>query len=208
MINKLLRVEEGDLSGEGLELARSSKLVAIDIDLETSGLDWRKDTIATCQVYIPGDNVFIVRCSPNSRKNLELMLRDDSIKKIFHHAAFDLSFIAKHWSIFPANVCCTKIASKILNPNREDHSLKSLLLDFLGVRIDKTLQLSNWFDPILTKDQLEYAARDVVFLPDLLTTLSTQVKSKGLLPLLDSSYRFLPDYIRFKTMGGVNLFGH
>lgn len=206
MLTKLVRVEEGDLSDQGLKLARSSKLVAID--LETSGLDWRENSIATCQIYIPNNNVFIVRCRPGTSNNLESLLREGSIKKIFHHAVFDLSFIAKQWSIIPENIYCTKIASKILNPTRKDHSLKSLLLEFLGVEIDKTLQLSDWFSPVLTNEQLEYAARDVVFLPDLLEAISSQIAAKGISPLLESSFRFLPDYVRFKTMGGVDLFGH
>lgn len=42
----------------------------------------------------------------------------------------------------------------------EDNGLKKLVANIMGFRISKKSQTSNWEQPILTKEQLEYAATD------------------------------------------------
>ena len=47
-----------DLPSDSLESIKVARTVAWDI--ETSGLDWRRDQIGTCQVYIPDQCVTVV----------------------------------------------------------------------------------------------------------------------------------------------------
>src|SRR2546426_7683042 len=103
---------------------RASGMVAWDI--ETSGLDWRIDRIGTCQVYSPNLPVAIVKIRDKIPARLGSVLEDHAVRKVFHHAMFDLRFMTHYWGTAPRNIACTKIASKLLDPDgKNDHSLKS-----------------------------------------------------------------------------------
>src|SRR3990172_3087677 len=89
----------GDLPEAGLEAARRVGRVCWDI--ETSGLDWREESIATCQLYVPDGVVYIVQVRDDSQPNLRKLLEDEQVLKIFHHAMFDLRFMVHHWKVTP-----------------------------------------------------------------------------------------------------------
>jgi len=50
---------ESDVSSKFLNAATGVGVVAWDI--ETSGLDWRSDRIATCQIHVPDSETAIIR---------------------------------------------------------------------------------------------------------------------------------------------------
>src|SRR4051812_46390208 len=91
-----MRVVVEDLPDEIYRHFLGGSLVAWDI--ETSGLDWSKERIATCQLYRPGGLATLVRIQERVPSNLVRLLGNAKIKKIFHHAAFDLRFLAHHWT--------------------------------------------------------------------------------------------------------------
>src|SRR6266403_2787055 len=117
-----IRTYAGDLPDYALEKAREAGLIGWDI--ETSGLDWKLDKIGTCQVFIPKCDVFVVQMDKtgSAPANLESLLRDLEVRKVLHHAIFDLRFMLHHWAVLIENVACTKIASKILDPSAHDHT--------------------------------------------------------------------------------------
>jgi len=178
---KLVLVQFGDLNINDLELAL--KIGEVGCDIETTGLDWKKATICTCQLSIGDEKIIVVRTGTNRPENLCRLLSDNQVKKVFHHATFDLRFMAYKWGANACNVACTKIASKLLNPNCNNHSLKSLLYDFLGIRIDKNERMSNWLSVELSTEQVSYAARDVMYLIPLLKELDEKLEEKQLLNL-------------------------
>src|SRR6266404_1357987 len=137
-------VHLGDLPDYATEKAYDASLIGWDI--ETSGLDWRRDRIATCQVFIPELDVFVVQINgtQHPHPNLDALLRDERVCKVFHHAIFDLRFMLQHWKVEIRNVACTKIASKILTPEEQDHTLKAVLHRHLGIHIEKNLGNSDW----------------------------------------------------------------
>src|SRR5579863_2672292 len=117
----IMQVYDFDISKEFFDKACDFGTVAWDI--ETSGLDWKTDRIATCQLYIPDGSVAIVRIQ-STPLLLKSLLLNSAVKKIFHHALFDLKFMARSWEIVPQHIACTKIAAKILDrENTEKHSL-------------------------------------------------------------------------------------
>jgi ribonuclease D len=131
-------------------------------DIETSGLDWRSERIGTCQLYAPGQPPCLVQLRGKLPERLRLLLNDPEVTKLFHHALFDLRFMAHHWKATPQNIICTKIAAKILNPSGKGHSLASLVGRYLNVTLDKRLQTSDWLAEQLTPEQIQYAVRDVL----------------------------------------------
>ncbi len=82
-----------------------------------------------------------------------------------HNLKFDLKYLYAY-GIEPYAVFDTMIASQLLG-NTDKHSLQKVAMHYLGQVLDKGLQASNWGQPFLGKEQLEYAALDVKVVRDL-----------------------------------------
>ncbi len=194
----------GDLSPSAMENAKQFKLIAWDI--ETSGLDWKRDVIGACQIYFPDSQVHIVRINNTTPSHLKELLNDSEICKLFHHAMFDLRFMVSNWSIEVQNVACTKIASKILTPSMENHSLKNIAKKYLGIHLDKMLQTSNWIESNLTKEQINYAVSDVIYLPELFAILKKKLLSKERWKLAETCFSYLPARVKMDILGIKDVF--
>jgi ribonuclease D len=206
-ISKNIIVYKGDIPEDFFEWVSQVKIVGWDI--ETSGLDWRKEKIGTCQLYAPNKPPAIVKIGKTVPKNLCELLADESVKKIFHYALFDLSFMASHWQADPKNIACTKVAIKLLDPKHaKKHSLASLLKEKMGVIIDKNEQCSNWLSPKLTDKQKEYAVKDAVYLPELLKKLEADLKSQDLLDLARQCWDHIPTEVQLEIKGIKDVFGY
>lgn len=208
MVKQSLMVIDGDVPAELFEEIRHGRVVAWDI--ETTSLDWTSGRIATCQLAMP-DMVLIMKLAPETRpRRLRELLADPSITKIFHHAPFDLRFMAATWAVSPAGVRCTKIASKILDPDlpADAHSLRPVLKRHLDVDIDKGQQTSDWASPTLSDEQLRYAANDVIHLIRLLDHLVGRLEALGRRDLLDASYAYLPARVRLDLLGSGDVYAY
>jgi ribonuclease D len=205
-----LTIASADLPAELAAGFAGSPIVAWDI--ETSGLDWREDVIGTCQLFTEGLGTGVVSigrgCVPS---RLAALLADPGVVKVFHHAPFDLRFMAHSWGVRPASVRCTKVASKLLAPDvpNEMHSLQSLLARYLGVHIDKgAVRTSDWSAPVLSAAQVEYAAADVIHLPRLLRALQAELDARGLSELYDKCCQFLPSRVALELGGFPDVFAY
>lgn len=208
MIQDSVRKYIGDLSEAEADNARRVGLIAWDI--ETSGLEWKKDRIATCQIFVPNYDVYLVQVNGPAKvpPTLSSLLSDRAVLKIFHHAMFDLRFMAFHWKVIPTNVACTKIASKLLDPLGLDHSLQQILLKNLNIRIDKESRVSNWLKDDLSQEQLEYAASDVIYLPRLFSHLKERLKICNRWDLATSSFDFLPARVQLDLLGAGDVYSY
>jgi len=196
---------KGDINPEEYDLAIEAREIACDI--ETSGLDWKKDIIATCQISILSQDIIIVKISENIPDRLCALLQDENIRKIFHYAMFDLRFISYKWNVEPRNIVCTKIASKLLDVNKgNEHSLKSILMRYLSVEIDKSERLSDWTSRDLSREQLTYAAKDVMYLHQLFSKLEKELQKKSLLELAYSCYEHIPTRVCLEINGYDDIF--
>ena len=198
----------GDIPKAFLDAGREHKIVAWDI--ETSGLDWRSERIGLCQVWVHEQGLGIVKIKKNKLpRNLAALLEDASIQKIFHHAMFDLRFLCYHWRVNAANVACTKIASKLIDPSRtEGHTLASLLLQYLGISLDKTKRKSDWLSWALSESQLVYAGNDVIHLPELLSVLMRELQTRNLGDLAKRSFAHIPTQVQLDIAGYKNVYGY
>lgn len=196
-----------DLPIEYFDSIIMAKIVAWDI--ETSGLNWRTDRMGICQLHTPDKPVVIVKISETPPKILKSLLKDSSIKKVFHHAMFDLRFMVHNWKVTPKNIACTKIASKILDPEkRNNHNLQSLLKVYLGLEKDKSEQLSDWLSSELTKEQIRYAVNDVIYLIQLLHVLENELKSNGLIELAHECFAHIPTRVKLDLLGYEDIFSY
>lgn len=201
-------LRRGDLDAAWLTMARAAGRVAWDI--ETSGLEWRSDKIGTCQIGV-GSDIAVIQLDPGAvPANLRALLADPGVTKVFHHAPFDLRFMAHSWAVRPAAVACTKIAAKIVSPGREPeaYSLRSVLREYLGVEIDKSMQVSDWSRAELSGAQLDYAANDVRYLVELLGVLTARARREGVTALVEASYGYLPVRVALDVRGSGDVFAY
>lgn len=208
MLQEAVRKYTGDISCSKAQAAREVGLVGWDI--ETSGLDWRKDKIATCQVFIPNLDVdlILVGGTTDAPPNLQSLLSDPKVMKVFHHAMFDLRFMVSKWGVEARNVVCTKIASKLLDPLEPDHSLKHVLQKHLQVKIDKRSRVSNWLTQSLSQEQLDYAATDVLYLPRLFNCLKAELEHVDRWHLAERSFDYLPTRVQLDILGAGDVFSY
>lgn len=205
-----VQVTRGDLDENFYWHALESSVVAWDI--ETSGLDWSTDRIGTCQIAT-AQTINIVLLDRDSDehapKRLTTLLESSDTRKVFHHAPFDLRFMTFQWHVNAANIGCTKVASKILNPElaNGDHSLMPVLQRHLGVTITKAEQRSDWLHE-LTEDQMRYAANDVAYLLPLFRALERKCQHQGLDGLLRASWEYLPTRVLLDLHGSGDVFSY
>ncbi|HUB75005.1 MAG TPA: ribonuclease D [Solirubrobacteraceae bacterium] len=195
-----------DLDERGFEQAIEASTVALDI--ETTGLDWRRERICTVQMQVE-DTTYVIRIGDKVPYRLRAIVEDAAIGKILHHAMFDLRFLAFHWGVTPAHVACTKIASKLAEPQApcEAHSLAPLLQRHLGVHLDKSQRTSDWTVE-LSAEQLRYAADDVRYLMPLYALLDGKLRSEGRVELRDRCYAHLPTRVELEVGGFPDVFAY
>lgn len=204
-----VRVEQGDLP-IGLAAA-FGKADRIAWDVETTGLDWRYERLATCQLFAEGVGVVVVRVGDGYPERLAGLLEDPAVEKVFHHAPFDLRFMVRGWDVQPASIRCTKVASKLLAPGapNETHSLQDLVARNLGVSLTKgPVRTSDWTAGSLTPEQLEYAAGDVLYLLPLLDALRADLEQTHLACLYDDCCAFLPARVLLELGGYPDVFAY
>jgi len=135
------------------------------IDGEFMGLNLRRDPLCLIQVSTGNSDAHIIQLdrSNYNAPNLKKILNDESITKIFHYGRADIAHIKHYLKIDTKNVLDTKIASKLARSYSDNHSLKTLIKEFVNIDISKQFQTSD-FGGELTEAQKKYCANDVVYL--------------------------------------------
>ncbi|HEY1312122.1 MAG TPA: ribonuclease H-like domain-containing protein [Pseudolabrys sp.] len=201
-----IRLHRGDLPN------LSAYKGAVAIDTETMGLDPMRDRLCVVQLS-PGDgsaDVVQIAAGQTKAPNIEKLLADKSIVKIFHYARFDLGVLAKSFGVMAAPVYCTKIASRLARTYTDKHGLKDLAREALGVDLSKQQQSSDWGADELTDAQVAYAATDVLHLHALREKLDAMLARENRAELAAACFRFLPDRVRLDLAGWAaeDIFSH
>ena len=166
---------------------------SIAIDTETSGLNLVRDRLCLIQICTEQNEIHLIKINKNSNAPVIFnILCDNKILKIFHFARFDLAVLMKQFNCNISNVYCTKIASKLARTSTDNHSLKTLVLNYLSIDIPKFEQTSDWGSHELSNAQLEYAATDVLYLHKLKNILDGILIREGRDKLAKDMFNFLP----------------
>tara|TARA_B100001248_G_C27349612_1_gene440636 strand:+ start:423 stop:1034 length:612 start_codon:yes stop_codon:yes gene_type:complete len=137
----------------------------IAVDCEFMGLNVERDKLCLVQISTGNKDAHIVKLNRDTYNapNLKKILEDKKINKIFHYARADLLFIKKYLRANVQNINCTKLMSKLARSYSDKHGLKDLIKEFTGEDISKNLQSSD-FGGELSEKQLQYCAKDVIYL--------------------------------------------
>ena len=192
-----IRLHRGDLPGD-LSLGP-----VVAVDTETMGLNPYRDRLCLVQLSAGDGNCELVKIAHGAKSapNLQRLLEDPKVLKIFHFARFDIG-VLRHWlGIDCRPLYCTKIASRLVRTFTDRHGLKDLCKDLLGVEVSKQQQSSDWGAEELSQEQLRYAAGDVLHLHALRARLDEMLKREGRRELAEACFAFLP------TRGSLDLGG-
>ncbi len=182
-----IHLHHGDLP-DGLDLGPE-----VAVDSETLGLKTFRDRLCLVQLSAGDGNAHLVKLGRDySAPNLKRLLADPGTLKILHYARFDVAAF-KHWlGVETRPLFCTKIASKLARTYTDKHGLKDLLKELLGVDLSKQQQSSDWGAEHLTREQLDYAASDVLHLHKAKAILETMLAREGRTAAARACFDFLP----------------
>ncbi len=176
----------------------------VAIDTETLGLKPQRDRLCLIQLSAGDGDAHLVKFASRedyAAPNLKSLLADPAVTKIFHYARFDVGVLKAYLGVDVAPVYCTKIASKLSRTYTDRHGLKDLVRELLGVDLSKASQSSDWAAATLSKDQLDYAASDVLHLHKLKTTLDMMLAREGRTHLAEAAFKFLPARAQLDLLG-------
>ena len=164
----------------------------IAIDGEFMGLNVRRDPLCLIQVSSGNSDAHIVQFDRKNyhAPNLVKVLTDENITKIFHYGRADMAHIKYYLKIDTNNILDTKIASKLARSYSDNHSLKTLIKEFINIDISKQFQSSD-FGGELTPAQLKYCANDVIYLHKIHDELQKILKRENRIQLYKDCLKFL-----------------
>lgn len=185
---------------------------SVAIDCETMGLNPHRDRLCVVQLSFGDGHAHLVQIEPGQRTapNLERLLADRDILKIFHFGRFDIAALLNAFGVRAEPVYCTKIASKLIRTYTDRHGLKYLLEELIGIDISKQQQMSDWGAETLSKAQMEYAASDVLYLHRLKEQLDARLTREGRTALAQACFEFLPARAELDLAGWpeIDIFAH
>ena len=137
----------------------------IAVDGEFMGLNVTRDPLCLIQISTGNFDTHIIQLDRTDYKapNLVKILSDHSITKIFHYGRADMAHIKYYLKTETNNILDTKIASRLARSYSDNHSLKTLIKEFINIDISKQFQNSD-FGGELSTAQMKYCANDVVYL--------------------------------------------
>ena len=179
-------------------------------DCEMMGLQPSRDPLCLIQLFDGKGDCHLVQFidqdfeAPNLRK-----LLSSEKMFIFHYARHDLAAIKHDLNIMIKNVYCTKISSKIARTYSQGHGYKDLCKELLNIDISKKQQSSDWSNPNLSNEQINYAATDVIYLHDIKKKLDEILDRQKRKQLVQACIDFLPTRVELDLRGWNNdIFSH
>ena len=201
-----IRFHKGDLP-DGAHFGDS-----VAIDTETLGLVTQRDRL--CVVQLSGGDgsadVVQIKAGQSRAPNIEKLLTDPAVTKIFHYARFDIAALYHAFGVMTGPLYCTKIASKLTRTYTDRHGLKDIVRELLGIELSKQQQSSDWAADELTEAQLAYAASDVLHLHALRARLDMMLEREGRRDIAAACFQFLPTRARLDLLGWpqTDIFAH
>ena len=185
----------------------------VAVDTETMGLSFDRDRLCLVQVSFGDKNAHLVQVGGSfgyQASNLKKLLKNSKVTKIFHYARFDVAMLKKYLGVLCSSVYCTKIASKLARTYTDRHGLKELCKELLNVEISKQQQSSDWGREVISKNQINYAANDVLYLHEIKKKLDEMLEREKRIKLAYSSFKFIPIRVKLDLAGWSNndIFSH
>ena len=181
-----IQLHKGDIP-ENLNLGNR-----IAVDGEFMGLNVRRDPLCLIQLSSGNSEAHIIQFDRNiyDAPNLVKLLNNENITKIFHFGRADMAHIKYYLKTDTNNILDTKICSKLARSYSDNHSLKTLIKEFVNIDISKQFQNSD-FGGELSAAQLKYCANDVIYLHKIHDELYNILERENRVKLYNDCLKFL-----------------
>lgn len=131
-----------------------------------AGLKAYDGQVRLLQIYTGQDSVVVLdrwKVPADRMETVYNLLMSPHVVWIGHNIQFDVKMLSQH-GCTPARAphCTLLLHQAMTSLTYIRRTLKALCESILQKGVSKDLQMSDWSSPILTQDQLEYAAGDVV----------------------------------------------
>ena len=196
-------VFDGDLDPAWTE--RYLGVSSLAVDTEAMGLVHGRDRLCLVQIADENDRVACIRIAlgQSEAPRLRSVMEAADVEKVFHYARFDVAALASGLGIAVNPLFCTKVGSRLARTYTPRHGLKDLVMELVGVELDKGAQSSDWgrVDQ-LSDTQIAYAANDVRYLLPARRRLEEMLRREGRWDLACRCFSCIPvvaelDRLRF-----------
>src|SRR5215208_892724 len=174
----------------------------VALDLETTGLNPRRDRIRLVQVS-DSEKIFVIDLfRRDGRPLFEALARDDLVV-LAHGGDFEWRFVYHHFGIALDNMVDTMLMARLatMGDMRLRVGLGDLAESELDTVLDKEMQKADWTVDPLPKRQLDYAAMDVKVLHPLREKLSDVITDTRQERAAEIERAALPAFAMMKYVG-------
>ena len=173
----------------------------LGIDTETTGLDPLKDKIILLQIADGEHPVAVINMRIIGVERLKNLFESQNVK-VFQNAKFDLKFLFVNGFNISGPIFDTMLAAQIVRDTRGPFSvsLKNLAAFYLDTNLPKDEQKSDWGTK-LTKEQIEYAARDAAILLPLRERLIKEIRKGNLIQVCKLEFDCLWAVVNMELSG-------
>lgn len=178
-------IEDGTTLTAFAEEARGSKVLALDTEFLREKTYYPKACLIQAAT---DDEVWIIDpLAVEDLSPLGELLEDESIVKVLHAATQDIEILLRITGSVPWPLFDTQAAAALLGYSHQV-GLAQLVGSICGVTLKKSDSYTDWARRPLSASQLEYAAGDVVFLPELYERMCAMLQEKGRLEWLEPDF--------------------
>jgi len=166
--------------------------VAVDTEFMRENTYW--PILCLLQIATPDEAAAIDPLAPGIDLTplLDLLVRNDSVLKVFHAGGQDLEIIHNMTQKMPSPMFDTQIAAMALGYG-EQIGYSNLIESILGHALDKGARFTDWSRRPLDKRQIDYAIGDVTHLATIFPKLVAKLRKTGRGAWLDEEMERLAD---------------
>lgn len=175
--------------------ARSSSVLAIDTEFLREKTYYAK--LCLIQMAIEDEVAIVDPFAVDDLKALVPLLEDENVVKLFHAGGQDLEIIYRETGVLPTPLFDTQVAAALLGHTMQV-GYAVLVHSLCGVSLKKTDSFTDWSRRPLSESQLEYAADDVIYLPEMYRVMRNRLETKGRLGWLANDFAELADPARYE----------
>ncbi len=173
-----------------LDRAAHSSVLAIDTEFLREKTYYAK----LCLIQLATDDEIAV-VDPFGIDDLHVLapiLQNEQVMKLFHAGRQDLEILLHVTGVLPHPLFDTQVAAALLG-HAQQIGYAALVHAECDVTLQKIDSFTDWSSRPLSESQLEYAANDVEYLPQIYAQMSAKLEEKGRLSWLTRDFEEMSD---------------
>lgn len=147
------------------------------VDTESNSLYAYREQVCLFQVSSRAADYIIDPLTIGDMSPMGSLLANPAIEKVFHAGEYDLMCMKRDYGFEVRNLFDTMIAARIVG--RKAIGLNALIMEHIGIELDKSHQLDDWGKRPLSPESLRYAQMDTYYLPSLRDKLKAEIEALG-----------------------------